>query len=158
MINNIIKMFYSDVVKTKMGSMTNNEYELRPGCEKIIARLLKIENYILKTIKFILICFALYLTFKSSILLGFGLVLISTIYYTYKLRYKEKVKMFIEDKKNNSKEFINRFINEKGKIGINLLITLMIITIFTGFNYFIGVSFIIVSIYTIGNIYQSFKL
>ena len=29
MINNIIKLFYSEVVKTKMNNMPNEDYELR---------------------------------------------------------------------------------------------------------------------------------
>ena len=34
MINNIIKLFYSEVVKTKMSNMPNEDYELRDGCKK----------------------------------------------------------------------------------------------------------------------------
>ena len=49
------------------------------------------------------------------------------------------------------------FINENGKRGINLLVTLLVISLLTGFNYFIGISFIIVFVYTAKNIYNNFR-
>ena len=59
--------------------------------------------------------------------------------------------------KNNIEISADQLINENGKKGINLLITLLIISLLTGFNYFIGISFVIVFVYTARNIYEGFR-
>ena len=48
-------------------------------------------------------------------------------------------------------------INEESKKCINLLITLLVISIFTGFNYIIALSFLLVFLYTAKNLYISNK-
>ena len=53
MINNIIKLFYSEVVKTKMSNMPNEDYELRDGCKKFRKITLKIDSYLFKGLKII---------------------------------------------------------------------------------------------------------
>ena len=63
----------------------------------------------------------------------------------------------MENVKNNIEISANHFINENSKRGINLLITLLIISVITGFNYFIGISFLIVFVYTAKNLYEGFK-
>jgi len=157
MINNIIKLFYSEVVKTKMSNMPNKDYELRKGCKEFRNITLKIDSYLFKGLKIILALFILYLSFNVRMLLGVGVLLVEVTYLVYKVSYEKQVKEAIENVKNNIEISANNFINENGKRGINLLITLLIISLLTGFNYFIGISFIIVFIYTIRNIYDGFK-
>lgn len=157
MINNIIKLFYSEVVKTKMSNMPNKDYELRKGCKEFRNITLKIDSYLFKGLKIILALFILYLSFNVRMLLGVGVLLVELTYLVYKVSYEKQVKEAIENVKNNIEISANNFINENGKRGINLLITLLIISLLTGFNYFIGISFIIVFIYTIRNIYEGFK-
>lgn len=157
MINNIIKLFYSEVVKTKMSNMPNEDYELRDGCKKFRKITLKIDSYLFKGLKIILALFILYLSFHVKIYLGIGVLLVEGIYLVYKVSYEKQVKAAIENVKNNIETSANHLVNENGKRGINLLITLLIISVITGFNYFIGISFIIVFIYTARNIYECFK-
>lgn len=157
MINNIIKLFYSEVVKTKMSNMPNEDYELRDGCKKFRKITLKIDSYLFKGLKIILALFILYLSFYVKIYLGIGVLLVEGIYLVYKVSYEKQVKAAIENVKNNIETSADHIVNENGKRGINLLITLLIISVITGFNYFIGISFIIVFIYTARNIYECFK-
>ena len=157
MINNIIKLFYSEVVKTKMSNMRNEDYELRDGCKKFRKITLKIDSYLFKGLKIILALFILYLSFHVKIYLGIGVLLVEGIYLVYKVSYEKQVKAAIENVKNNIETSADHIVNENGKRGINLLITLLIISVITGFNYFIGISFIIVFIYTARNIYECFK-
>ncbi|UEL48620.1 hypothetical protein [Terrisporobacter hibernicus] len=157
MINSIIKLFYSEVVKTKMSNMPNKDYELRKGCREFRNITLKIDSYLFKGLKIILALFILYLSFSVKILLGVGVLLVEVTYLVYKVSYEKQVREAIKNVKNNIEISANNFINENGKRGINLLITLIIISLLTGFNYFIGISFIIVFIYTVRNIYEGFK-
>ena len=157
MINNIIKLFYSEVVKTKMSNMPNEDYELRDGCKKFRKITLKIDSYLFKGLKIILALFILYLSFHVKIYLGIGVLLVEGIYLVYKVSYEKQVKAAIENVKTNIETSADHIVNENGKRGINLLITLLIISVITGFNYFIGISFIIVFIYTARNIYECFK-
>ncbi|UPA31364.1 hypothetical protein L0P85_04305 [Terrisporobacter glycolicus] len=157
MINSIIKLFYSEVVKTKMSNMPNKDYELRKGCKEFRNITLKIDSYLFKGLKIILALFILYLSFSVKILLGVGVLLVEVTYLVYKVSYEKQVREAIKNVKNNIEISANNFINENGKRGINLLITLIIISLLTGFNYFIGISFIIVFIYTVRNIYEGFK-
>ena len=158
MINNIIKLFYSEVVKTKMSNMPNEDYELRDGCKKFRKITLKIDSYLFKGLKIILALFILYLSFHVKIYLGIGVLLVEGIYLVYKVSYEKQVKAAIENVKNNIETSADHIVNENGKRGINLLITLLIISVITGFNYFIGISFIIVFIYTARNIYEKSRV
>lgn len=157
MINSIIKLFYSEVVKTKMSNMPNKDYELRKGCKKFRNITLKIDSYLFKGLKIILALFILYLSFSVKMLLGVGVLLVEVTYLVYKVSYEKQVREAIKNVKSNIEISANNFMNENGKRGINLLITLIIISLLTGFNYFIGISFIIVFIYTVRNIYEGFK-
>ena len=51
MINNIIKLFYSEVVKTKMSNMPNKDYELRNGFKELHNVTLKIDSILFKGYK-----------------------------------------------------------------------------------------------------------
>ena len=157
MINSIIKLFYSEVVKTKMSNMSNKDYELRNSCKKIRNVTLKIDSYAFKGLKIILALFILYLSFRIKVFLGFGVLLVEVTYLIYKISYEKQVKEAIGNVKNNIEISADQFINENGKKGINFLITLLVISLLTGFNYFIGISFVIVFIYTAKNIYEGFK-
>ena len=66
MINSIIKLFYSEVVKTKMSNMPNKNYELRNGCKKVRNVTLKIDSFLFKGLKIILALFILYLSFNGA--------------------------------------------------------------------------------------------
>ena len=83
--------------------------------------------------------------------------MVEVTYLIYKVSYEKQVKEAIENVKNNIEISADQLINENGKRGINLLVTLLIISLLTGFNYFIGISFVIVFVYTARNIYEGFR-
>ena len=157
MINNIIKLFYSEVVKTKMSNMPNEDYELRGGFKELHNVTLKIDSVFFKGIKILLALFILYLAFNAKLYLGIGVLLIEVIYLVYKKNYEKRIKEAIENVKNNIVISKKQIINEESKKCINLLITLLVISIFTGFNYIIALSFLLVFLYTAKNLYISNK-
>ena len=157
MINSIIKLFYSEVVKTKIRNMPNKDYELREGCKEFRNITLKIDSYLLKILKIILAFLILYLSFNIRILLGVGVLMIEITYFIYKVSYEKQIKEVIGNVKDNIEISADKLINENAKKGISLLITLIIISLLTEFNYFIGISFVIVFIYTIRNLYEGFR-
>ena len=157
MINNIIKLFYSEVVKTKMINMPNEDYELRGGFKELHNVTLKIDSVFFKGIKILLALFILYLAFNAKLYLGIGVLLIEVIYLVYKKNYEKRIKEAIENVKNNIEISKKQIINEESKKCINLLITLLVISIFTGFNYIIALSFLLVFLYTAKNLYISNK-
>ena len=157
MINNIIKLFYSEVVKTKMSNMPNEDYELRGGFKELHNVTLKIDSVFFKGIKILLALFILYLAFNAKLYLGIGVLLIEVIYLVYKKNYEKRIKEAIENVKNNIEISKKQIINEESKKCINLLITLLVISIFTGFNYIIALSFLLVYLYTAKNLYISNK-
>ena len=115
MINSIIKLFYSEVVKTKMSNMPHKDYELRNGCKKIRNVTLKIDSFLFKGLKIILALFILYISFHVKVFLGIGVLLIEIIYLVYKISYEKQVKQVIENVKNNIEVSADNFINENGK-------------------------------------------
>lgn len=157
MLNNLIKLFYSDVVKVQMGNMPKEEYELRGKFKDLHNLTLKIDSVFFKGFKILLGLFILYLAFSVKLFLGIGVLLVESVYVVYKMNYERKVKEAIINVKNNVEISKEQFLNEDSKKGINLLITLLVISIMTGFNYFIAVSFILVLIYTIRSIYSVHK-
>ena len=80
MINGIIKLFYSEVVKTNMKKMPNGEYSLKDEYKEIKNLTLKIDSLALNIIKLIIVMITLILAFEINTLLGIGLFLIEFLY------------------------------------------------------------------------------
>ena len=137
MINGIIKLFYSEVVKTNMKKMPNGEYSLKDEYKEIKNLTLKIDSLALNIIKLIIVMITLILAFEINTLLGIGLFLIEFLYIIYKTTLD--------------------VLTERGKSGINILITLLILGLITNFNWSIVISFIVVFLFTIKDIYSNIK-
>ena len=157
MINGIIKLFYSEVVKTKMRTMSLGEYELREEGEKIRNITLKIDSIFFKFIKVMLGIIILIASFKVSIIFGIGTFLVEFSYIIYKKNIEYQIRERIETIKNNIDISKVNMISEKGKSGITILITLLIIGVMTSFNWSIVISFMVVFIFTIKDIYSNIK-
>lgn len=157
MINGIIKLFYSEVVKTKMKTMSSGEYELREEGEKIRNITLKIDSIFLKLIKFMLGIMILIAAFKVNIIFGIGTFLVEFSYLIYKKNIEYQIRERIDIIKNNIDISRVNVISEKGKSGINILITLLMIGVITSFNWFIVISFMVVFVFTIKDIYSNIK-
>lgn len=152
MINGLIKLFYSEVVKTKMKNLNSNGYEVREECKEIRDITLKIDSYLFKMVKVILGIAIVLLAYNIDKILAIGAVLIGIIYVIYKIKLEEEIKVYIKNIKSNIELSKIANIKENGRLGINALITLLLIGIFTNFNIFIICSFAIVFVFTLKNI------
>ncbi len=157
MINGIIKLFYSEVVKTNMKKMPNGEYSLKDEYKEIRNLTLKIDSLVLKAIKFILGIAILILAFEINTILGIGVFLIEFLYTIYKRNLEQQILDSIENIKSNVEMPTLDILTERGKSGINILIMLLILGIITKFNWSIVVSFILVFLFTIKDIYSNIK-
>lgn len=157
MINGMIKLFYSEIVKTKMKGMSNSEYALRDECREIRNVTLKIDSVFFKLIKFIMGFIILVLGFNISTMFGIGILLTEIAYLIYKIKLEFKVLEIIHDIKNNIELPNIDIISDKGKSGINALIIILLIGLITNFNWSIVISFIVVFIFTIKDIYSNIK-
>lgn len=157
MINGIIKLFYSEVVKTKIKNMQNNEYTFREEYEDIRNITLKVDSLFFKIIKFMVGILLLAISFEINIKFAIGVLLIEVAYLLYKFKLETQVLEAINDIKNNIELPSIDVISERGKSGINALIILLLIGLITNFNWSIVISFIVVFIFTIKDIYSNIK-
>lgn len=157
MINGIIKLFYSEVVKTKIKNMQNNEYTFREEYEDIRNITLKVDSLFFKIIKFMVGILLLAISFEINIKFAMGVLLIEVAYLLYKFKLESQVLEAISDIKSNIELPSIDVISERGKSGINALIILLLIGLITNFNWSIVISFIVVFIFTIKDIYSNIK-
>ena len=157
MINGIIKLFYSEVVKTKIKNMQNNEYTFREEYEDIRNITLKVDSLFFKIIKFMVGILLLAISFEINIKFAMGVLLIEVAYLLYKFKLESQVLEAISDIKSNIEFPSIDIISERGKSGINALIILLLIGLITNFNWSIVISFIVVFIFTIKDIYSNIK-
>lgn len=157
MINGIIKLFYSEVVKTKIKNMQNNEYTFREEYEDIRNITLKVDSLFFKIIKFMVGILLLAISFEINIKFAIGVLLIEVAYLLYKFKLETQVLEAINDIKNNIELPSIDVISERGKSGINALIIILLIGLITNFNWSIVISFIVVFIFTIKDIYSNIK-
>ena len=157
MINGIIKLFYSEVVKVNIKKMPNGEYFLKDEYKEIKNLTLKIDSLAFKLIKFMIGIITLVLAFEINIMLGVGLFLIEFLYIIYKRNLEQQILDSINNLKNNIDISTLDILSDKGKAGINILITLLILGFITNFNWSIVISFIVVFLFTIKDIYSNIK-
>jgi len=157
MINGIMKLFYSEVVKVNMKKMPSGEYFLKDEYKEIKNLTLKIDSLAFKLIKFMIGIITLVLAFEINMILGIGLFLIEFLYIIYKRNLEQQILDSIDEFKNNIDISTLDILSEKGKSGINILITLLILGLITNFNWSIVISFIVVFLFTIKDIYSNIK-
>lgn len=160
MINGIIKLFYSEVVKTKMKGMSSSDYKIRDEYKEIKNISLKIDSMFFKCLKVIMGSIILILSFNINVIFGIGTFLVEVAYIVYKKMLEQQVKMSIDTLKNNINSIELPKVNgviERSKSKINILITLLVIGLLTSFNWSVVISFIVVFIFTIKDIYSNIK-
>ncbi|MEG2983225.1 MAG: hypothetical protein RR835_00880 [Peptostreptococcaceae bacterium] len=159
MINGIIKLFYSEIVKTKMKSMPNKDYSLREEFKDISNIAMKIDNFFILVFKIILMLSILFISLSINLLFGIGVILIMITYVLYKTYVEAQVKDQVKDGmgyiKNNIEQGTQNIVTDKIKQKINALISLLLIGIFSNFNYIIIGCFILVFMFTIKDIYSN---
>ena len=157
MINGLIKLFYSEIVKTNIKKMPSGKYALKDNVKIIENVTVKIDSLALKSIKLILCMMILILSFEINTMLGIGVFLIEFLYIIYKRNLEKQILDKIENLKKNREIPTLDILTEKGKSGINTLIILLILGIITNFNWSIVLSFIVVFLFTIKDIYSNIK-
>lgn len=157
MINGIIKLFYSEVVKTNIKKMPIGEYSLKDEYKEIKNLTLKIDSLMLKIIKFMVGIITIILAFEMNTILGIGLFLIEILYAIYKRNLEQQILDNIKNLKDNIEMTTLDILTDRGKSGINILITLLILGLITNFNWSIVISFIVVFLFTIKDIYSNIK-
>ena len=157
MINGMIKLFYSEIVKTKMKGMSSSDYTLRDECKEIRNITLKIDSMFLKFIKLMMAMVILIVAFNINTILGVGTFLLEVAYITYKIKLEKQVRETIENLKKNIELPKINMVSERSKSGLNVLIMLLLIGLITEFNIPIIASFMLVFIFTIKDIYSNIK-
>ncbi|MFR5471553.1 MAG: hypothetical protein ACLTG7_08435, partial [Romboutsia sp.] len=108
-------------------------------------------------IKLIIVMITLILAFEINTILGIGLFLIEFLYIIYKRNLEQQILDSIKHLKDNVEMTTLDVLTERGKSGINILITLLILGLITNFNWSIVISFIVVFLFTIKDIYSNIK-
>ena len=159
MINGIIKLFYSEVVKSKMKNMPNKDYYLRDEFKDISDISMKIDNFFIIAFKIILIMSAVFIALSINIILGIGSILVLLVYGLYKIyvenQIKDQVKEGIGYIKNNIEQGGQNIVTGSIKQKINVLISLLLIGKFSDFNFIIIGCFILVFMFTMKDIYSN---
>ena len=157
MINGIIKLFYSEVVKVNIKKMPKGEYFLKDEYKEIKNLTLKIDSLAFKIIKFMIAIITLVLAFEINIKLGIGLFLIEFLYIIYKRNLEQRISDNINNLKNNINISKLDIFSDIGKSYINIMLTFIILGFVTNFNWSIVISMIVVFLFTIKDIYSNIK-
>ena len=157
MINGIMKLFYTEVVKIKISKLPNEQYEINSKFKKVQEISAKIDTILLYTLKILVAVAILLFSYKINIYFGIGMCLVEISYLFYKKSMKTKVEFEIENIKNNIQENQEQLLKEKGKKDISCLISILLLGLITHFNIVIIISFCLVFGITIKDIYLNYK-
>ena len=157
MINGIMKLFYTEVVKNKMSKLPNGQYEVNDQFKKVQGISIKIDKVLFLVFKILIALVVLFVASKINIYFGIGMCLVEISYLFYKKSLKTKVEFEIENIKNNIQENQEQLLKEKGKKDISCLISILLLGLITHFNIVIIISFCLVFGMTIKDIYLNYK-
>ena len=161
MVNGIIKLFYSEVVKSKMKSMPSKDYNIRKEFKDISDMAAKIDAFFMIAFKILIFLIVLIISLKINILFGIGLTLILATYGFGKLhistKLKNQFKYEVKNIKNNFESSNKIVFTDSIKQKINILTCLLFIGLFSDFKYVVIACFIVVFVFTIKDIYSNIK-
>ena len=124
MINGIMKLFYTEVVKNKMSKLPNGQYEVNDQFKKVQGISIKIDKVLFLVFKILIALVVLFVASKINIYFGIGVFLTEIIYVLYKKSLKPKVVSEIENIKNNINTNGEQILKQKGKKDISFLISI----------------------------------
>ena len=84
MINGIMKLFYTEVVKSKISKLPNEQYEINSKFKKVQEISAKIDTILLYTLKILVAVATLLFSYKINIYFGIGMCLVEISYLFYK--------------------------------------------------------------------------
>ena len=152
MINGIMKLFYTEVVKSKISKLPNEQYEINSKFKKVQEISAKIDTILLYTLKILVAVAILLFSYKINIYFGIGMCLVEISYLFYKKSLKTKVEFETENIKNNIQENQEQLLKD-----ISCLISILLLGLITHFNIVIIISFCLVFGMTIKDIYLNYK-
>ena len=157
MINGIIKLFYTEVVKSKINSLPREEYEINDQFKKIQNVSCKIDSIIFIALKIFIALFILVVSFRQSVYLGIGMFFVELSYIFYKRTFKTKVKSEINNIKTNIHNNRENILKQNGKKNVSFLISILLLGVITGFSKVLIACFFIIFIVTIKDIYINYR-
>lgn len=157
MINGIMKLFYTEIVKNKMSKLPDEKYEINDQFKKVQNISIKMDKAIFYILKVLVALVILYVASKINIYFTIGAFLVEISYLFYKRSLKKKVVSEIETIKNNISVNREQILKEKGKKDISFLISILLIGLITHFSPIIIISFCIVFGVTVRDIYLNYK-
>ena len=157
MINGIIKLFYTEIVKNKMKNLPKEEYELNDQFKKIQNVSFKIDRLMFIVLKIFIALSILLVSFRQSVYLGIGMFFVELSYIFYKRTFKTKVKSEINNIKTNINNNKENILKQNGKKNMSFLISILLLGVITGFSKILVVCFFIVFIVTIKDIYINYR-
>lgn len=84
MINGIIKLFYTEVVKNKMGKLPRDEYQIREEAKVIQNVSNKIDKYTSVVLTILIPTLILYIIYKINLYFSLGVLILGIMYVFYK--------------------------------------------------------------------------
>jgi len=81
MINGIMKLFYTEVVKNKMSKLPNGQYEVNDQFKKVQGISIKIDKVLFLVFKILIALVVLFVASKINIYFGIGVFLTEIILY-----------------------------------------------------------------------------
>lgn len=157
MLNGIIKLFYTEVVKNKINNLPKEEYEINDQFKKIQNISYKIDSVVFAILKIFTAIFILLVCYKINVYFAIGAFFIEFAYIFYKKSFKTKAESEISTIKENINKSKESILKEKGKRDISFLLSILLIGLVTGFTWVLALCFFVVFAITIRDIYANFK-
>lgn len=157
MINGIIKLFYSEVVKSKISKLPHKDYFVRNECKEINSLALKIDTFLGFVFKILAFGFLFYLTYNFNKFLLFLILTFISCNFIYQKTFKQKVKTYANDIKTVVSNKSKCILDEKIKSGINILCIILVVAFFTDFNWVLFLCFMVVFLFTTKHICSNMK-
>jgi len=159
MISGLLKLFYSEVVKSRIKDMTKKEYTIKEHPIQQVSA--KVDDVLGRSLKYFTVVVGILIAFNLSVLFGIGSMAILMLYTYYKVfleeNFKENIKENVGVIKSNIEGTSQRIVTDNIKPKINALIIILLIGLFTDFNVVSILCFITVFIFTIKDLYSNIK-
>lgn len=159
MISGLLKLFYSEIVKSRIKDLTNKQYEIKQ--QPIGEVSAKVDNILGKALKYFATVVGILIAFNLNIFFGLGAMAILMLYTYYKVfledNFKENIKENMGNIRNNIEGTSQKIVTDNIKPKLNALTIILIIGLFTDFNIICILSFLTVFVFTIKDLYSNIK-
>jgi hypothetical protein len=159
MISGLLKLFYSEIVKSRIKDLTKKEYEIKQ--QPIGEVSAKVDNILGKALKYFATVVGILIAFNFNIFFGLGAMVILMLYTYYKVfledNFKDNIKENMGNIKSNIEGTSQKIVTDNIKPKLNALTIILLIGLFTDFNIVCILSFLTVFVFTIKDLYSNIK-